>query len=998
MCPTPTQVRRFYTGKDDVRPRLDTFEKYFRGFPKFFEGILSWSPDYLVPVAKKGAKLLKASVHAGGIDGDRLKYRQYFELTHPDLRGMKVAVFDDATQYTSTLSEYRHYFERLGAVVRTFSFVGHEQLFQGKREMYDELAEISVFLPEPVYQEYLLQQSYYLLDHVSQYDLDHLVFETQAPPETFQRLLSELSTKGKLLHIEDYFLRSGTRRFTLDDLMFFDRLPFLSDDSVSLGPLRKIKLVYNPGKERLLFSPLVFPTWSFGKRRFDNSLLMDVPFELPFALPRWTESSDRQAMLRAYYDIWFACVGGLARAFVQELDHFPEVKEGLRIRRGDLDAVFGVTEAARLESGVRGFVRQQGLFDFTSPPRSEAQALGRSRFKDFAEVLDHLKLGYERGARSRRSRVGYHYFLPYESLFKRFEDPTSLSENLDYYCDLGVIVPETIRRGGQILRACRTGEPDGDYNWKRTQVLIPLAIDRYLAQWKPRQSSVGPMALNKLLANFVYDYPSEMFHDLHSLIGEPYTYGTLVKVYHHHRAPSKPDIYQAHLISPYYRWDKRTNTFFILDPKGMRKDLGLVFDEHQEVPYSEVVTYFTLMSRIAASFRSLDVLNMLSICRDSNYLYSHIIYNVRTCLAAYGNFLDLRYTNHPRARESLKEARKHADSAATKIQLAKECRSTMNVVRERFGGKVEFLKAVERLQRNYSPPGSAMSRTLADLERLIKLERLGVYLGLLDDSHLPECEEELSKMDPSGVLHDFGIDAPADLTTMTSAYGAAGGLWAAIYTGICSGIDGLPAEEPLLSSRLKMDLLQRATNIATNYVYKNKLDRIALLYMDFSGLRSIPEPKEEVISRYYKLVEKNVRDRSGVKLYGGRDGDDAYTILFIDVRHALECVKDIKKGFSQELFLSTHGDIKFGLCYVPLPIERKEEDIVRCWGTAKDCCEYKSGTFRNRGDLLVSEEALDNIRHGVGIAAAANFVPIPGESLKEPPGLQLYRFADIQPS
>jgi transcriptional regulator of met regulon len=33
---------------------MNTFEWHFRDFKEFITGILSWSPDYVVPVAKKG--------------------------------------------------------------------------------------------------------------------------------------------------------------------------------------------------------------------------------------------------------------------------------------------------------------------------------------------------------------------------------------------------------------------------------------------------------------------------------------------------------------------------------------------------------------------------------------------------------------------------------------------------------------------------------------------------------------------------------------------------------------------------------------------------------------------------------------------------------------------------------------------------------------------------------------------------------------------------------
>ena len=181
---------------------MNTFELHFRDFEGFISKILSSSPDYVVPVAKKGCKLLKSIPTPPEIKSnpDLVKYRTFFELTNTTLENKKVAVVDDATQYTSTLAEYRRYFENRGAIVRTFSFVGHEKLLDGTRWKEDELAEIGKFLPEPVYQEYILEQSYHLLNSGQHFDLDHLILEVPLPKERMDDFYSVLLTKGYLFY------------------------------------------------------------------------------------------------------------------------------------------------------------------------------------------------------------------------------------------------------------------------------------------------------------------------------------------------------------------------------------------------------------------------------------------------------------------------------------------------------------------------------------------------------------------------------------------------------------------------------------------------------------------------------------------------------------------------------------------------------------------------------------------------------------------------------
>jgi len=94
---------------------MNTFEHHYKHFSKFEDKILSWEPDYVVPVAKKGCKLLKASNQFGKIDPSLIKYRTYFELNNVSVKGKKISIVDDAAQYTSTLQEYRTYFEKFGA-------------------------------------------------------------------------------------------------------------------------------------------------------------------------------------------------------------------------------------------------------------------------------------------------------------------------------------------------------------------------------------------------------------------------------------------------------------------------------------------------------------------------------------------------------------------------------------------------------------------------------------------------------------------------------------------------------------------------------------------------------------------------------------------------------------------------------------------------------------------------------------------------------------------
>jgi hypothetical protein len=654
--------------------------------------------------------------------------------------------------------------------------------------------------------------------------------------------------------------------------------------------------------------------------------------------------------------------------------------------------VLGVKKTDDFISSIKEFVTGAETYDFSGPIPAVPRAK-KCRFDTFAAVIDELKAGYERKVQRSKSRVGVHYFLSYESLFRNCRDPITLSEDLDYYCDFGVIVPEIFFQKGRILRGCRTGEPKADYNWQRTQVLIPIAIDQFHAELNKRSKGIAePTALNKLLANFCFDYPSEVYHELHCLIGKPYTFGTLVHAYHRHRAPNMPNLYQTDRISPYYVWSRDRRAFLVKDRRGMVKQIATVFDERQEIPYSEIVSYFRIFARIYGMFNNVDVLNMLSICREQNWFYSHVLYNVRTSMEEFGLYLD---TNKSDRVNLLASSRDNAQSAFSKLQLAKETDQTIKKIVKRFGGEVEFVKTVEKIKKNCTPFESSFKEKLKQVEELVILELILTNLCSLFAEDSLSYFDKLNSLNCHHVLEKEGIAIPRKLTAIGDDEKLQKKIVDDVYRVVISKFDALPSEEPILLERLKMEAYRRAKNGATIYISKAKFSQAVFLFTDFSGLRMIPEPKEAILSRFYQVVEKNLDRRGGHKLYGGSGGDDMFTILFGDVLPALECAKDIKKDFAEDLFLSTSNyDVKFGLSFVVFSREEKEEEIIQTWGDAKDCCEFKGLSFRNRGDLIISEKTFELLHSIAGGRLAKKFVAIPSECLGS--GLRLFTFTEIR--
>ncbi|MEW6302123.1 MAG: hypothetical protein AB1705_01540 [Verrucomicrobiota bacterium] len=978
---------------------MNTFQRHFQEFEVFLAKIFAWKPDYVVPVAKKACKLLKtvpqSKLSKLGCFPDHIKYRAFFELTNPPISKKRIAVIDDATQFTATLQEYRRYFENHAAYVRTFSFVGHEDLLMGKRWKEDTYAEIHTHLSEPVYQEYILQQSYHLLQSGQHFDLDHFVIQTTLLKGDLEPFLAALRRIGNLIFLNNTALATPTMRFSLDDVAFFEEIPFIQNKSVSAGPLRKFKFAYNPETEVLYFSPMVFPSWHFRKSDVGGPLFHNIPFPLPFSVPQRIDVRNKSALLRTYFNIYTAFAVSLTKALLQEASISRYFSSGISIRTSDLDAVLGTHATNSFITEAKKFLSSSDVIHFSTGVHTRSAKVSSVAYTRFADVIDDLKTSYDRAIKKSKTRVGVHFFLPYEKLFQRFSDKVSLSENLDYYCDLGALVPEIIVLSGTVTRGCRTGEPKSEFAWNRTRVLLPLAIEQFRAATNRSTCTIDPTVFNKLLSNFAFDYPADSHHELHCLYGEPGPFGTLVHVHHRHRAPSRPSIYKSERISPFYEWDEAKQIFKGKPSRNFLDEIKSSFDERTEVPYSEILSYFKLLSLIYQHFHTVDVLNMLSICREQNYFYAHIIYNIRVSVEELGLYLDKR--DHPTALTHLQRALQNIESSATKLRLIKEFPKTIKIINKTFERNVEILPALERLNKNITPFGVEFQDTIVQLGNLIHLLRAFANLSSMLDTGNSTYADSLKSTGAIKTFKELSIDIPDDLRTLLDNATAAITALQRVYGVILLKLDGLPTEEqPLLGTRLRNESRAKARNLATRFVYKNNLSQLALLYLDFSGLRNIPEPKEDIIGRYYAIVEANVRSTGGTKLYGGDGGDDAFTVAYTDPLPALKCAEGIKRDFLEDLFLSrSKSDIKFGLSFRVFVSDKKEAETIECWGNAKDCCEFKGPTFRNRGYLVASTQSLKNLRDRCSASSVTLFAPLSDDRFAN--GEQIFHYKPISP-
>jgi hypothetical protein len=861
-----------------------------------------------------------------------------------------------------------------------------ESLFTGRRERYDAESRIKIFLREPVYQEYILQQSYHLLHSGHHFDLDHIVFQTRASADVVKALQFHLSKCGTLIPYADDLFDERVDRFSLDQPDFFKDAPFLRDPNITIGHVCKLKFAYEHDTQQLFFSPLVFPTWRFEAAEHGASLFADAPFAPPFAVPTVIDTRNPSALRRAYFDLMILFTAAFAKAFLQTLPSQCKLQD-VTIRTYDLDATIGLERTRKLTQDIITYVTTPPATDFAAP--AEKMVVAREWGKpygNFASVMADLKDGYRQLVNRRGSRLGVHYVVPYDELFARYDDAVELSANLDYYCDFGVLVPETIISGTTITRGCRSGEPEPSYGWQRTGVLIPLVIQHFLADSDPPETHLKPMTLHKLLANFNYDYPHEQYKELHCLVPETYRFGTLMKVYHHLHARSKPSIYEHEKISSHYMYDRRKRAFRANETDFVEL-AKTYFDDEQQVPYSTIYTYFDFLRAVFEHFGGhVDILNLLSLCRDQNYFYAHVLYNIHAAYEGISNYMSaIRRENT----DALHVAATEASSGSEKIDLYRRAPTVLQEINARFGKNLQFLKVLERINQTYITPDASFVARLDTLGDILRRERITTNYALLVEAQsdrnpnvvkIQKYRRTIAKL----LAEQPRATAPAflsvDVLPSRSSATFAEQLQQLAIEELAPRIESLPEGEPLLATRLTAVARKRARNILTRHIEQQRLKRIALLYIDLSGLRVIPPPKETIVAEYYRTVEKHAENRGGQHLYGGKDGDDAYTFLFRDPAPAVACARDIRGSFAENIFLA-HVDVKFGLSFRALPPEQSEMDAISAWGEAKDCCEYKGLTFRNRGDLLSGERSRTDLTD-IGHPIAAEFEPIPDEFLK----------------
>lgn len=977
---------------------MKTFEKYFEDFPDFLKGIVSQKPDYIVPVAKKGCKLLKLIKTDIIQNPDIIKYKKYFELTNTSVKNKTISIIDDATQYTSTLQEYRKYFEEKGANVKTYSFVGHKKLFEGKYRQYDVETEIRHYLPEPVYQEYILQQSHYLLEEGANFDLDHIIFKFPFDFKKIQHLIDSLKKYGYISKLNQYSTKNEFFRFSLTDVLFFNKIPYFNDTTTSIGQIKKIKFVYNHKEKTLYCSPLIFPNWDYINSNVNELTFSNIPFLLPYNISKKVlNKKNMNQVWKTYENIYYIFAISLAKAFAQLMYTIIDYKLDVKIVSNDFNATFGSEFASEFKNSILDFICDKREYEFTDSFVYESKVKEKKEIpknNNLMELIYDLRNTYLKKVKKAKNRVGVHTYFTYDKIFSTYSNRYDLNEFIDYYCDLGILVPQSFIYNNTITRGLRSGEPL-PVEWYRTHIIIAMIIKQAFEFYSSGTNSYIDITLvNKILTNFSYDYPRESNLELHCFTSIPYTYGPLTNIFHQHQEIQAISLYGISEYTSLYNYLNKGKGFRLNDTNELIRNITKHFDNDQEIPYSELTTYFSLLLELYNDYGTTDVLNALSITRNEETFYTQLHYNISMWISEFGRFFERNDISSKIS--DLTDTFYQSDSSIEKLKFPELLKSVFSKINEKYSHKMQYVKTSELLNKHYNNFNTEFEGTLLSLSNIIKLQHILVniclYVFTADEKYI----RTLNKLNYATYLKNYYEALPFKLELIEKSDKSFNKFVEKLYKHINNKIYGLRKPSPNRFSRLIFDAQEKAKNIAIITVYQNKYSEICILYIDFTGLRKIPEPKEYIIGKYYQIVEKINHERGGIKLYGGKGGDDAFTLLFNTIEQGIECARDIKHLFQEDIFTGLNYDVRFGIHYTQLPEDNKEVDVIKAWGLSKDCCEYKNG-FRNRGHLLISESTIQNLLNCNKTEIIKQFNKLDDVKLKNVSKDQVYFYSEIIP-
>lgn len=955
-------------------------ETYSEKLTLFLEEILSWNPDYIVPVGRKCGKLFRA-VDLPKQFHDKVYYKEYFDFIEPPLEDKTIAVVDDSIRHGSALRHYRDMFmPKNPKEIRTFAFVGHKGLKNGTNFAYEPKSRIGIFLSEPAYQDYLIEQGEFLLAEGFYQDLHHLVLEIDLGPSKEgleSKLFKVLSKTGYTYPIAPY--RIGPLRISVVEPDFYLQHSILHPHDTFFAGINKIRF-HIAEHGRVIFVPMVLPM--LHNEEACSMAEWETPFKLPCQIIRSSRYHKMDKL--CYWSSSLLLSAELGRTFIRFLatksEEFPELVHSitqLDVREIDFVRYLGEKIGQDLVSNIKQFLLNSDY----EPPRDLLKKLNASLCKkkavcsrgfsggEEASILDHLRTNYERVTREAGTRVGVHYSLPLDALEEiGHAHQTLLMEMLDSLCDVGILVPVVDPSKHPLERRWRTGEPDYDIDWKRNSFLIPLAIQTACDEL--RTDKTGAMLITKILANFAYDYPRRLpFCRFHCLERQPYIDGTLPRIQHYIRAKIPVSMYDSQKAGNRYEYVKpkegRRGYFTTTRDFLQDSQFAHLFGNDQRVPIDEIVAYFSFLTNLSQKLGRVDVLTALSICRSVDTFLEHLYENVRLWTQDYGIFIDrlaIPYVEDLR-NGPLHRSGHDVDAGLRKIWYWKGFDELKkDVIKETT--EVRFQMPLKKVLANIEEVTERDLPILSEYESLLELQQAltGITIAKLMPKTLKTRTPDEIERWASGKFTANGVSFDQSRWSQVKDVDSLKEIVQSIYYEIYQRVQGLFREFDEEKERERILFERAARNRAVEIIRETRWSTPVFVHLDLSGFRTAGDRGPELIRNLYDVSEKYSGSLGGFCVTPDPGGNDYLLYVFANITVALRMVAKCLLEYESKSI-----PIKFGIAQTDIIPGQEFESLIATMGLCKDLCEFKSRRYRNVKDSLLTSDLVnhDSVR-GLG--------------------------------
>lgn len=688
--------------------------------------ILESNPDYIVPVAKKGCKILRSKELIKVDLGDKIKYKLFFENHDVNLKNKKIAVIDDATKYTSNLYAYRKFFESQGAEVNTYSFVGQEYLQLALREKYDEDATVFQYLDEATYQEYILQQSATLIRSEHFYDIDHIVAKLQMNSEKVSLLLDRISSIGEVEFTNDFDTPENIQKFCFFNFTSCAANSFFNE-AVCASSLNKIRFTYDKTNDILYLAPIAFPVWDTSKTDVKD-LFKKIPFMLPYSMENREISQEA-----VYFNIAYVYHVILLYEFLAFVKDIISTEE-LMFEETDMACYIGATQTKQLYVSLKDFLSENKALEKDSKKRHIVIPFkSDKKFLSVLEMMDELRDEYEKQVASKHTILGQDYYLSYDEIYSRYSGYARIEKWIDILCDRGVLVTRSFCENGIYFRGFRSGEANYEQRETRTAYLIAIIINLIGEQRENGFYYVNATYLNKLLSNLYLDFDCK---DWITIYTKPYQFGPMVYAKMELDNEKATTLYNIREITALNRktferslcdFKPETKEFFSYDLDKLPFEPIQYFSEESAISYSTISDYILLLRTLRDEAGKDEILNAMAICRNEDFYYRHVYYNIKSAFEIINKFFNRRYLYEHE--EYLRNAERQLDSTKTKLSFSQE--SILDYIEKvPSRARIQHLVSYKKIKKAFTPFSEEFKEnSLRRLKECAILEHIAICVG-----------------------------------------------------------------------------------------------------------------------------------------------------------------------------------------------------------------------------------------------------------------------------